>query len=148
MMEGGEDEQLKPTNPFVLPPTNQTTLLDLAMEAVQLLTCRKTSGDYVYIQTTSHTHTHTHTNIGLYNITHKQGKIAQLLLHKQSFRMGDDILAECTFHHHAISCIQVCGGSSCCRYYYCYFYSFYYYYYCDKSPIYSRMIIIFNSFIF
>lgn len=86
VMEENGDDDIRPTNPFFQPPPNDNTFLDVAMENIQSLTCRK--------------------NSGLYNITNRGGRVVELVLHKQAFRLGDDVVGECSFANADVACVQ------------------------------------------
>lgn len=84
-----EEEQghsTKPSNPFQKLQMSSHSLLDVAMEVLQTITCRKTNNSY--------------------NITNSHGKVARFGLFKQAFRIGDDIVGTFDFSQSTIPCVQ------------------------------------------
>jgi hypothetical protein len=77
---------LKPSNPFHEGPKAGNSLLDIALENLQTITCRK--------------------GPSLYNITNSRGKVAQFCLFKQAYRIGDDIVGTCDFTESTVPCVQ------------------------------------------
>ena len=45
--EKEEEDEVKPTNPFFQPPPTETSVLDIALETIQSLTCRKNPGGWL-----------------------------------------------------------------------------------------------------
>ncbi|ESN89822.1 hypothetical protein HELRODRAFT_186248 [Helobdella robusta] len=84
LCEGSDD--CRPTNPFYQPIPNDNSIFDVAMENLQLLTCRKIPSHY--------------------NITNKKGLVVEFCLFKHAFRLGDDIIGVCIFDKAAVKCVQ------------------------------------------
>ncbi|ELT87220.1 hypothetical protein CAPTEDRAFT_153233 [Capitella teleta] len=81
-----EPDDLKPNNPFQRLQRKENTLLEVAMEVLQAITCRK--------------------GPSFYNITNSKGKVARFCLLKQAFRIGDDIIGTCDFSCGTIPCAK------------------------------------------
>ncbi|KAK2178048.1 hypothetical protein NP493_564g01023 [Ridgeia piscesae] len=81
-----EPEELKPNNPFQTNPQTENSLLDIALEVLQTMTCRK--------------------GPSFYNITNSHGRVARFCLFKQAYRIGDDIVGTCDFTEATVPCVQ------------------------------------------
>jgi len=79
-------EGLKPSNPFVENVENRSSMLEVALEVLQTMTCRK--------------------GPNFYNITNSGGKVARFCLFKQAYRIGDDIVGTCDFSEATVPCVQ------------------------------------------
>ena len=103
----GESNELKPTNPFAA-RNQDNSILDIAMEILQTVSCRRNSSIirtqnissvtfFLLVRFVSDS----------YNITNSQGKVARFCLFKQAFRIGDDVVGICDFSEANVSCVQV-----------------------------------------
>ncbi|CAD5115553.1 DgyrCDS4517 [Dimorphilus gyrociliatus] len=86
-----DPDSLTPSNPFRKQQKNKETaptgILDIALQIIQNLTCRRTTN--------------------FYNITNSNGKVARFCLFKQAFRIGDDIIGTFDFSLGTIPCIKM-----------------------------------------
>ena len=76
----------KTDNPFVSSSRTDIDSLSTALDALQSLTSR------------------THRNI--YNISNSRGRVCRLILFKNNFKLGEDILGTIDFDHTDVPCVQ------------------------------------------
>ncbi|KAK6188826.1 hypothetical protein SNE40_004924 [Patella caerulea] len=81
-----EPDEVAPSNPFLRPKQKQNTILDIATQVMATVTARKSPHSF--------------------NITNSQGRVAKLLLFKQAFKLGDDIVGVFDFKDGTIPCVQ------------------------------------------
>lgn len=81
----GDSEELAPSNPF-LQIQQKETPFDLAMQAVQTLTAKRSPN--------------------FYNITKSQGKVVRFCLFKQAYKLGEDIVGTFDFSEATVPCVQ------------------------------------------
>lgn len=81
-----EPKEFEPSNPFLRHKVKKESLLEIALEVLQTITCRK--------------------GTSYYNITNAGGKVAKFCLFKQAYRIGDDIVGTCDFSEGTVPCVQ------------------------------------------
>ncbi|ESP03322.1 hypothetical protein LOTGIDRAFT_199337 [Lottia gigantea] len=81
-----EGEEVAPSNPFLRPKQKENAVLDIATQVMATVTARKSPHSY--------------------NITNSHGRVAKLLLFKQAFKLGDDIVGVFEFKEGNVPCVQ------------------------------------------
>lgn len=85
-------EELTPTNPFIV-ATQRETPLDIALQALQNITARRSPNFYM--------------------ITNTHGKVCRFCLFKSAYKLGEDIVGTFDFSVATVSCIQVSVSLQC-----------------------------------
>ncbi|KAL5005057.1 hypothetical protein ScPMuIL_018513 [Solemya velum] len=81
-----ETDEVAPSNPFLKPQQEVSTVLDIALQVLSTVTARKTAHSY--------------------NITNAKGKVARFVLFKQAYKLGEDIIGMFEFSEGTVPCVQ------------------------------------------
>jgi hypothetical protein len=93
----------KVDNPFVCSSRTEIDSLTTALDALQILTSRThQSMNFKIIQLSFFLFL----SIDIYNISNNRGRVGRLILFKNHFRLGEDILGTIDFDHTDVPCLQ------------------------------------------